>query len=407
MTGIVLTQAALHAALRRVRDDGTYASLDMLLTLLDPAHAAPAEMAAGGRRRAESWAALPSSVPAQAGTPAPPTIELPAEPGTGALTPGGTSAAAGERKPPEAPPPAQAAEGHPTTKAARTGRPGSTWTADRVALLRADYPTCTDRPALLARINALPGDQVPTVKAMMQRAAELRIRATMAAVRAIETEAGTRGGAASLARQPSTPSTMRTAERMAALPALWKDPNLSARMVMEALNKLPGDRINNSQVLYKWAGMAGLPRQRPLLSESLRPAPADASRARTPSPRLAGATALPGAAANGGPSQRPETPAMTDRPGAVLPLAPQARPQRVEAPPPAAPSEPTPEQQAAIADAAVASKQDRAKTQLRALLAEKPRDMSMRCAGIAGTMGLPLREVMRLLGEVRNEGAIA
>jgi hypothetical protein len=53
VSGIILTQAALHAALRRVRDDGTYGSLDTLLTLLDPAHMSrqPEMVAAALRER--------------------------------------------------------------------------------------------------------------------------------------------------------------------------------------------------------------------------------------------------------------------------------------------------------------------------------------------------------------------
>ncbi|MBR0678104.1 hypothetical protein GXW77_18185, partial [Roseomonas alkaliterrae] len=58
------------------------------------------------------------------------------------------------------------------------------WTAQRVALLRADYPDCTDLPALLARVNALPGDPIASVDALRKKAESLGIVREAEAARA-------------------------------------------------------------------------------------------------------------------------------------------------------------------------------------------------------------------------------
>lgn len=59
----------------------------------------------------------------------------------------------------------------------------SKWTAEREALLRADLPDCVDTRALLARINALPGEPVASVDSMRQRAKALGIRRSVEAAR--------------------------------------------------------------------------------------------------------------------------------------------------------------------------------------------------------------------------------
>jgi hypothetical protein len=405
MTGLVITQAALHAALRRVRDDRTYGSLDTLLALLDPAHAAPVQKGAAAPAEHETPSAMTMAARCQvseAGTPAPPTFHAPslaaeeAQPahhdhltaGPGALdgavvdTPaaeGATEPASDLRQPersaPKAPPPAQAAEGHPTKPKQPWGRrPICVWTPERVALLRERLPTCLDDEALLADLNALPAQlPVSSVGSMRKQAVKIGVQREGAVIKQLM-QAGARKGLSRaneerlklLGEEPppdAKPTKARTyamtAERLDALPALWTDPSLTASDIQARLNEMPGLRITNSTVLYGWAQKIGL--------STHRPQPKD------------------------------EAPAAPEPP----PAPPQTSPA------PAEPEERTPEEQAAIADAAVMSKQDRAKDKLRQLLADKPKDISMAAAGIAAGMRLPLREVMRLMGEVRAEGQAA
>jgi hypothetical protein len=180
---ITITPAALHAALGELRklgaereNDGEAAAffidgLNVLEALFDPAHMAPAEKGAAAPAEHEAPSATTVAARCQvseAGTPAPPTIDLPAEPGTGALTPGATSAAAGAPAP-EAPPPAQAAAGHPSPKARHAppvdppkGRPARiTLTAEQEAKLRELWPHRGVRAAdIRSQVNALGDAQI-------------------------------------------------------------------------------------------------------------------------------------------------------------------------------------------------------------------------------------------------------
>lgn len=83
-------------------------------------------------------------------------------------------------------------------KAERGGAPPpKKWTPQRLTMLEAEWPTCTDRAALLDRINALPGDPVENVEAMRQKAKERRIFATPETKFALRSQGGRKGGAAS------------------------------------------------------------------------------------------------------------------------------------------------------------------------------------------------------------------
>jgi hypothetical protein len=462
MTGLVITQAALHAALVCARDSGSDAGIDALVTLLDPTFAAggaarpttpqpkrPAPLkredcprfmvgdtgetgsdldellhdvdwytpaaiidlfngrqrfvvrvaigGADGELEGHDWHSFETPMDAQAfcvsakAAPAPPTFHapslaaeeaqpahhdhLPAEPGTAADTAARSSAAEGAPTAPKAPPPAQAAEGHPPKPKQPWGRrPICVWTPERVALLRERLPTCLDDATLLADLNALPAQlPVSSVGSMRKQAVKIGVQREGAVIKQLM-QAGARKGLSRaneerlklLGEEPppdAKPAKARTyamtAERLEALPALWTDPSLTAGDIQARLNELPGLRITTSTVLYGWAQKIGL--------STHRPQPKD------------------------------ETPAAAEPP----PAPPQTSPT------PAEPEERTPEEQAAIADQALASKHDRAREKLRQLLADKPKDMSMAAAGIAASMKLPLREVMRLMGEVRAEGQAA
>jgi hypothetical protein len=387
---MVLTAAAWHAALGELRargaereNDGEAAAflIDGLLVLealANPAHAAPvtqvvidplSAMLAPKRARKDFHA---PSLAAEEGQPAHRDY-LPAGPGLATNATRSTAAAGAPA--PEAPPPAQAAEGHPTKPKQPWGRrPICVWTPERVAMLRERLPTCLDDEALLAALNALPAQlPVSSVGSMRKQAVKIGVQREGSVIKQLM-QAGARKGLSRaneerlklLGEEPppdAKPTKARTyamtAERLEALPALWTDPSLTAGDIQARLNELPGLRITTSTVLYGWAQKIGL--------STHRPQPKD------------------------------EAPAAAEPP----PAPPQTSPA------PAEPEERTPEEQAAIADAAVLSKQDRAKDKLRQLLADKPKDISMAAAGIAAGMKLPLREVMRLLGEVRREGATA
>ena len=68
------------------------------------------------------------------------------------------------------------------------------WTAERIALLSAEWPTCLDRADLLARINALPGDPISSLDSMRCYANQKGLRATAETVRIMRRDGGKRGG---------------------------------------------------------------------------------------------------------------------------------------------------------------------------------------------------------------------
>ena len=74
--------------------------------------------------------------------------------------------------------------------------PPKKWTPQRLTMLEAEWPTCADRAALLARINALPGDPVENVEAMRAKAKERRIFATPETKFALRSQGGRKGGTA-------------------------------------------------------------------------------------------------------------------------------------------------------------------------------------------------------------------
>lgn len=280
MTGLVITQAALHAALRRARDDGTYGSLDTLLTLLDPAHAA-----GGGA----AWATTPEAKrPAEpcydeAGTPAPPTIELPAGPAEVAPAASDTPAVKRAEHARSGPSVEQAAEGRqPAPKPQWGGRPICVWTPERVAMLRERLPTCLDDEALLAALNALPAQlPVSSVGSMRNQAAKIGVQRDGAIIRQIM-QAGARKGLPRANEErlkllgeespPASPAPMRahamTPDRLAAFPALWQDVSLSVGDIQARLNAMPGKPMASSTQLYGWAKKAGLSTHRGMPDEA-------------------------------------------------------------------------------------------------------------------------------------------
>lgn len=93
-------------------------------------------------------------------------------------------------------------------------------TAARIALIRAEWPTCRDRAALLERVNALPGDPIASVKALQRAARALGLRMDEATALIAMSEGGRRARAQAVPRvrraEPPVPRVRRVAQRRAA-----------------------------------------------------------------------------------------------------------------------------------------------------------------------------------------------
>lgn len=180
--GLVISQAALHAALVELRYRGLERELDgdavaflidglnVLIALLDPRHG----IAAG-------------TAPDQAGAPAPPIINLPDDPGSACAAGAATSSAVGalNEPAPPAPPPAQAAEEHsapepeasdapPGERRPRNGRLAARLTPERAAVFAELWrdPSLRNRE-IRDRLNALPGLEIPGDPALYAMAERL------------------------------------------------------------------------------------------------------------------------------------------------------------------------------------------------------------------------------------------
>jgi hypothetical protein len=382
VNGIVITQAALHAALLSAWESGSTESLYTLARLFDPKHGA------GGPTvwPTKPEAARPAEAcDAEAGTPAPPTIELRA--GLAEAVPDGRDppAAAGAPPAPEAPPPAQAAEGR------RDRRLRATPEDD--ALLRELWPQAMPFREMMRQFNARASSPVKSDVRLRERAIRLglptqRHLAMVAAGNAPASRGMVKG--------------VWTKERDELLTARY--PREGVRLeVLEALNALPGPPIESPNAVKARAHRLNL-RLDEQGMQRIGAELAAKARAGLAAKRAERRAAIATMRAEREPAAErdpPEAPAAADP--AEAPPAPAPPPP--PPPPPAVAADPTPAESAAIADQALLSKHDRCRQKLRALLKEKPKDTTMACAGIAAGMGLPLREVMRLLGEVRAEGA--
>jgi hypothetical protein len=404
---ITITPAALHAALAELRklgaerEDNNDAAaffidgLNVLEALLNPAHQQhPTLPETAGAAAAQEPGISPTATaaaasrpdPANAGTPAPPTIELPAGTGEAAYAASDTPAGTGAPPAPEAPPPAQAAEGR------RDRRLRATPEDD--ALLRELWPQAMPFREMMRQFNKRASSPVKSDVRLRERAIRLgmptqRHLAMVAAGNAPASRGMVKG--------------VWTKERDELLTARY--PREGVRLeVLEALNALPGPPIESPNAVKARAHRLNLRLDEQGLQRigAELAAKARAGRAAKRAERRAAIATMRAEREPSAEPDPPEAPAAADP--AEAPPAP-APPPPPPLPPPADPADPTPEESAAIADQALLSKHDRCRQKLRVLLKEKPKDTTMACAGIAAGMGMPLREVMRLLGEVRAEGA--
>lgn len=376
---IAISQAALHAALVELRERGLdhaddtlpadflIDGLNVLIALLDPRHG----VAAG-------------SAPDQAGAPAPPAINLPDDPGSACAAGAATSSAEGapNEPAPSAPPPAQAAEERPTPASAPPrpfgGAPITRWSEERLALLRERFPTCTDDAALLAELNALPGVPISSVKAIGARAHLMKVNRDPEIIRALRAKGAAEAHAKQQAHRSSLHERKWTPERLAILRQEFP-PCLDRTALLARINALPGDPIAGVESMRAKAVTLGL-RATPDTERQLR--------------SLSGK--------KGG--RKPRAPAPERSAAAAPPMPPSLPPTPPPAPAPivAAPELP-PEREAEIADAALAQRHQRARDMLAKSLSEKGRKDEFALASIvAAHTKLPLREVMRLMGEVRR-----
>jgi hypothetical protein len=392
---ITITPAALHAALAELRklgaerdNDGDAAAffidgLNVLEALLDPVHQPPQHAAGGGA----VWALTPEAARpaepcnAEAGTPAPPTVELPAGPGEAAHAASDTPAGTGAPTRADGPSADQAAEGR------RDRRLRATPEDD--ALLRELWPQAIPFREMMRQFNERASSPVKSDVRLRERAIRLGMptQRHLAMVAAGNAPAG-RGMVKGV----------WTKERDELLTARY--PREGVRLeVLEALNALPGPPIESPNAVKARAHRLNLR----LDEDGLKRIGAELAakaRAGLAAKRAERRAAIAAVKAEREPEAEPEPPEPPAPPLAAPEPAPPLPP------PPAEPAEPTPEESAAIADAAVATKYDRVRASLRTALKEhrnSPPHMAL--AQIGSRHGLPLREVMRLLGEVRAEAA--
>jgi hypothetical protein len=397
---ITITPAALHAALAELRklgaerEDNNDAAaffidgLNVLEALLNPAHQQhPTLPETAGAAAAQEPGISPTATaaaasrpdPANAGTPAPPTIELPAGTGEAAYAASDTPAGTGAPPAPEAPPPAQAAEGR------RDRRLRATPEDD--ALLRELWPQAMPFREMMRQFNKRASSPVKSDVRLRERAIRLgmptqRHLAMVAAGNAPASRGMVKG--------------VWTKERDELLTARY--PREGVRLeVLEALNALPGPPIESPNAVKARAHRLNL-RLDEQGMQRIGAELAAKARAGLAAKRAERRAAIATMRAEREPSAEPDPPEApaTEEP-AEAPPAP--------APPPAVAADPTPAESAAIADQALLSKHDRVRQGLREALREKRTDMIPTCSALGSRHGLPLREVMRLLGEVRAEGA--
>jgi len=239
------------------------------------------------------------------------------------------------------------------------------WTSDRIALIRSDYADATDATAFLARLNALPGQPIPRLDMVSMRAMRLGVSKTAEAKLAIGSQCGKRCvSLGTLKRKTPTP---RTAEREAVLRAEYPTAPSNTAELLATLNAMPGPPLKSTRALSNWAQLLGVKKVR---------------------------VARP-------PKAPKEKAAREKKPQAYKPKAPEMRRKAIPLPVVREPAPPIEslslEQQAAIADAALARKYDLARKQLSARGADPMQ--------VAAAVKIRPHEAFRLLAEMRGARA--
>lgn len=238
-------------------------------------------------------------------------------------------------------------------------RPELVWNDARDAKLRELVAAVGSRGECIAPLNALPGAPITNVRQVAYRMRMLRLTLTGESRRASWT-------AAMMTGREMTYTAPRLAHLREAYPA-----GVAPRVIMDALNAMPGPQIKSPEALGAFANKIGL--KRPVRTFD----PAAHKVRQVEQKRAARAAAR---------QQRPAELAPVMKKRALVP-----QPVQAAEPEPAPVIQPSPE----IADAAVEARYAR----VRAALRKKGSD----AAALARVHGMPLREAFRLAGEVRRE----
>lgn len=254
------------------------------------------------------------------------------------------------------------------------------WTADRVALMRAEYATSTDATAFLDRLNAMPGKPITSINAVSMMAYDLGLKKAADAMEAIQRKCGRIASERNLPRGAA-----RTPEREALVRAEYATAT-EAGAFLDKVNSLPGPPFATTGTLRQWAHDMGLRK--------------DEATHRTIKRRAASANIAKARAALRiyVRKEKPTPVPLVRKAAAPRPKAPPMRRGRI-APPvihEPAPQPVTVEQSPEIADRAV----ERKHAMARRMLAKK-----IAADKVRATTGLPMREVFRLAGELRSERA--
>lgn len=260
---------------------------------------------------------------------------------------------------------------------------GLVWTAARRDLLRERFPQCRDDEALRQELNRLPGLlPVATMRALRSHAAKIGITRDRGIVHEMRTAGAAEANARRLAHNGGRPRTW-TSERDERLRAEFGRV-ASIHEMRDRLNELPGTEIKTAKAVRERAKRLRL---RLPIEVTLRRKRDGGVRGSAISRDKA--LVRPGASATLAATQPGE-------PVIETVALPEPEPER------------TPEQSAAIADSALARKHKRVRQSLQAAMKRGKGSVTFEAAAaIAANHGLPAREVMRLVGELRAEGYAA
>lgn len=259
---------------------------------------------------------------------------------------------------------------------------GLVWTAARRDLLRERFPQSRDDEALRQELNWLPGLlPVATVQALRSHAAKLGLRRDASIVHEMRAAGAADANARRLTLGGGRKPTW-TAERDALLQKEYAAV-ASINALLVRLNALPGVAITGPKAIRERAKKLRLRLPEQVTMQRKR---AGAARGNVQSRVKA---------------QQQQAATRTQPLSAQQPrVVPQPAP--VPNPEPAQP--PTAEASAAIADAALSSKHERVRASIRKAMKRSHGSLSFESAiAISTQHSLPVREVMRLAGEVRNQ----
>lgn len=265
---------------------------------------------------------------------------------------------------------------------------GLVWTAARRDMLSERFPTSRDDEALLQELNNLPGLlSINSVRALRSQASKMRLTRNADAVSAMRAAGATDANKRRLLCGGGRPWTW-TPERDELLRKEFVSA-IDINVLRLRLNELPGFPIASAKAV----------RERAKKLKLRLPIEVTLQRKRLGSIR----GNMASRAMVKRPPAKPTAPVNASSKPAPLPV----RAQPVVAPEPAPEPLPvvlTPEESAHVADTALAAKHQRVRDSIKSALKRGKGSISFEASSMIATKhNLPLREVMRLVGEVRSE----